>query len=276
MRWTCCDRHLSPPRQPPLCRPWRMKERARASGSRNLPVYPGLLNHPEFAAVRAHVPNAPAGVDDHLANAGVFGRQLHYAQISICRIESHNGVRADLVGEHIACTIHGDRVRTAVRAARKVVFANVRRRDRIEVQQFPVAIERHPERAVRGGSNTARCAAGAGVEFADLAGLRVDPPELVCSHAAYPDVALMVQRETVWIARHLVFSNLAGAHVESAYAAGALHGEPDGALAVAHQRVRIAARGGLVLGDLAGRRIEMPDGAVTISGVPGRVVGVDQ
>ena len=144
------------------------------------------------------------------------------------------------------------------------------------MQQLPAAIERDPQRAVRSGGDSARRTARTGRELAHLAAAEIDLAELVRHHPAYPHVALLVERESVRVARHLVLDDLPGTHIQPAHASCALHREPDRALAVGDERVRIAARWRLVLHHLAGGRVQMPDRAVAVPGVPRCVVGIDQ
>src|SRR5439155_1719868 len=75
--------------------------------------------------------------------------------------------------------------------------------------------------------------------------------------------------------RHPVLRDFSTRAIEPADVTG-LAGKPDRACVVDDQRVRAAARGRLVLPDLAGCRIELADGAVAVARVPDLALLVDQ
>src|SRR6185436_11762499 len=100
----------------------------------------------------AHVPKATAGIDRHLADADIFGRQLHDPHLFRGRIEPHNSIGVDFVGPDDAGPVDVYRVRSGVACGQRIDFHDFSGR-RIDFCQLAVAVLRDPQHAVGRGSD---------------------------------------------------------------------------------------------------------------------------
>src|SRR5262245_52786670 len=103
------------------------------------------------------------------------------------------------------------------------------------MDELALAVEGYPERAVGGCGHPARHRIGLEVDRAQLARARVELADPSPVDLAVPDVAGLIERETVGTPWHLVLGDGTGrGRVETADTAAAVHREPDDPLLVDH------------------------------------------